>query len=300
MNVYRVRSIVEIETKGGNLRQVFSSADAVKGVDWIEHFNGQPYTKPRKKMTFTLDKPKLKRADFLNFAWKVLICNERAMNVVGDVLRASGDVFPVAVKGEKEKYFLCNPTNLLKHAFDEKNSNYVKLPTHSVLMAPAFHANKIPADVQLFKMPQESGIYCVERTGRAEDGEFKALVDRHGFTGLQFKLMWSDGKGPTKQKATKGKTRVIEAPTPPKKSAAMDRPLKAAERKDIDLSIERGYGHLKLDPTTPPAKTQRSIRKLIDGIAAGKKKLNGDTVKDIAVNVGCLWGQTVCDAAGSL
>jgi len=35
--------------------------------------------------------------------------------------------------------------------------------------------------VQLFKLPQKSDIYCVERTGRAEDGEFKALFAQSGF-----------------------------------------------------------------------------------------------------------------------
>jgi hypothetical protein len=302
VNVYRVRSIVEVETKGGNLRQIYSSVDKsrLSGIDWIEHFNGKPYTLPWKTVTFFLDKPKLKRADFLNFAWKVLVCNERAMNVLGDVLRGAGDVFPAAVAGDKEKYFFCNPTNLLKGAFDKANSEYVKLPTHKTLMAPAFHAKKIPADVQLFKTPQVSGIYCVERTGRAEDGEFKALVDQHQLTGLEFKLMWSDGKGPTKQKATKGKTKVIKppAPPPPPKAKVAERPLKASEKKDVELSIARGYEALKLKPKTPADKTQSAIRKYIDSVALGKRKLSSRQATDAAVNVGCLWGQTICDAAG--
>jgi hypothetical protein len=38
------------------------------------------------------------------------------------------------------------------------------------------------------------------------------------------------------------------------------------------------------------------MRKAIDAIALGKKKVSKNTVLDLAVNLGCLWGQTVCDA----
>ena len=37
-------------------------------------------------------------------------------------------------------------------------------------------------------------IYCLERSGDPYDGEFKALVEEHDLTGLEFELIWSDRK----------------------------------------------------------------------------------------------------------
>jgi hypothetical protein len=35
-------------------------------------------------------------------------------------------------------------------------------------------------------------MYCVEFTGDPDDGEFKAVVEHHGLTGLEFELVWTD------------------------------------------------------------------------------------------------------------
>jgi hypothetical protein len=85
---------------------------------------------------------------------------------------------------------------------------------------------------------------------------------------------------------------------PARTGGGSDRPLKPGEKKDVELSIARGYKHLKLSPGTAPATTQRAIRDLIDSIVLGKKKVGARTLTDLSVNIGCLWGQTVCDAAG--
>jgi hypothetical protein len=36
----------------------------------------------------------------------------------------------------------------------------------------------------------------------------------------------------------------------------------------------------------------------IDAVSLGKKQLKKDAVLDLAINLGCLWGQTVCDEQG--
>ncbi len=59
-------------------------------------------------------------------------------------------------------------------------------------------ADKMPAlpglEAWVFKIPdaRRTNMYCVEFTGDPDDGEFKALVEHHGLTGLQSKLVWSD------------------------------------------------------------------------------------------------------------
>ena len=163
------------------------------------------------------------------------------------------------------------------------------------LHVPAFHADRIGPKLKLFKIPENYGlsIYCVERTGDANDGEFKAIVDTHGLTGLRFKLVWTDGKGPVGKKSMRA-----AATKKPDKPKMLDRPLNAKEQRDIDLSIKRGYKYLKLDPKSSPKKTQEAMLNAIDAVSLEKKKLKKDAVLDLAVNLGCLWGQIVCDELG--
>lgn len=298
MKVYVVRSICEVEVPGRSLRQVYASVDRTSSkLDLVEYFDGKPYPKSWKPVTLRLDKPGLRRADFLNFGWKVLLCGPRTMEVVGDLLRTSGELFPVSVAGEARAYQLLNVTRMLKTALDAKRSEFRGGPGHKALRVPAFHGDRIGTDVSLFKIPQNFGgsIYCVERTGEPEGGEFKALVEHHGLTGLEFKLVWSDVKTPKSSVAANPRRAKLG---PARRATGSDRPLNAAEMKDITLSIARGHKHLKLTPGALALKVQQAIRDLIDPIALGRKKVGSKTVTDLAVNVGCLWGQTVCDVAG--
>src|SRR4051794_2123106 len=85
---------------------------------------------------------------------------------------------------------------------------------------------------------------------------------------------------------------------PKTKSKNSDRPLTAAEAKDIRLSVARGYKHLKLKPDTSAEKVQEAICAAIDAINLGKKKATAKVVEDMGINLGCLWGQTICDKLG--
>lgn len=305
MNVYRVRSSCEVDVPGKDPRQVYAAAPGrPRGVDMVDHFNGKPYPKKWPAVTLALDRPKLPRPDFFCFDYKVLLCGPRAVDVAGDLLRASGELFPLKIRGADGPCQLLNVTTLLKQALDPAKSVYdERYPDYQPLEVPAFRANKIGQRVCLFKIPQNSGtIYCVERTGQAEDGEFKALVEHHGLTGLRFSLIWSDGKGPKPPVAAEPKNAKVATARTGRAARAnplgSDRPLNAGEKKDVVRSIARGYKHLKISPSTSPAESQRAIRDLIDRIVRGQQKVTPKTSTDLAVNLGCLWGQTVCDNAG--
>ena len=62
--------------------------------------------------------------------------------------------------------------------------------------------------------------------------------------------------------------------------------------------MRRGYEHLKLSPRSSAGATQAAVRAAIDAVASGAKKPGTDAIVDLAVNLGCLWGQTVCDELG--
>ena len=65
--------------------------------------------------------------------------------------------------------------------------------TFRLLSKPAFHGKRFGGEC-LFKIPEGGAhrIYCLERSGEADDGEFKALVEHHKLTGLEFTLVWTD------------------------------------------------------------------------------------------------------------
>jgi hypothetical protein len=201
LNVYRIRSACEVERPGKGLRQIYASAPgSPRGLDLVEHFDGKPYpAKWPASVTLALHKPKLPRPDFIAFRPKVLLCGARAVEVVGELMRSSGELFPVKVRGVDGTCQLLNVTRLLGRALDPAKSVYREGDrSYRPLKRPAFRADKIGRDVSLFKLPQNHGnaIYCVERTGDPDDsGEFKALVELHGLKGLEFDLVWSSGDG---------------------------------------------------------------------------------------------------------
>ena len=59
---------------------------------------------------------------------------------------------------------------------------------------------------------------------------------------------------------------------PKAKSKNSDRPLTAAEAKDIRQSVTRGYKFLKLKPEASAEQVQDAIYAAIDAVCLGKKK----------------------------
>ena len=82
------------------------------------------------------------------------------------------------------------------------------------------------------------------------------------------------------------------------KSKNSDWPLIATEEKDIRLSVTRGYKQLKLKPDSDAEIVQEAICLAIDDICLGKKKATAKMIEDMGINLGCLWGQTICDKLG--
>lgn len=78
-----------------------------------------------------------------------------------------------------------------------------------------------------------------------------------------------------------------------------ERPFTADEEADIRVSVTRGYEHLKLEPGAISAQqTQQAIRDEIDAMLHRKKKATKKLTRELGVNLGCLWGQTICDPLG--
>jgi hypothetical protein len=111
---------------------------------------------------------------------------------------------------------------------------------------------------------------------------------------------------PTKRRVSTKSGAAKKSPaTPRKKEVApmtqeiTERPLQPVEEEDIQISIKRGYKYLKLDPRkTSAEKAQAAIAHALDEVFLSNKKPTPKAIEDLAMNLGSLWGQTICDSLG--
>ena len=73
-----------------------------------------------------------------------------------------------------------------------------------------------------------------------------------------------------------------------------DRALREDERKEIAECIKAAYDFLKVNPkAASTAAVQKAIYNAIDEIIRSRKRLTTKLETDLALNLGCLWGETV-------
>ena len=195
MKVFRVTDV----SGSGTTRQKHASlgppSDRIIGRD-LNEFEGKPYSKAWRPYKVYLDKPRLPRPDFFAFDSKVLVCNERAVELVGEPMAMAGELLPIKVEGEKTTLYLLNITECINVVNPKKSQWRDVGGKYKTLETPAFRRDRFGEHTSLFKIPDDYGlrIHCLERSGDPYDGEFKALVEEHGLTGLEFELIWTDRK----------------------------------------------------------------------------------------------------------
>ena len=175
MRVYRLTTRYGTPDRVRGTPQVFRSLGGCVGGEprwFLDAFRGKPLARRWRPVRYWLDRPLLPRPDFFLHGG-FLICGERAMTLAADALEMSGESFPVEVENEPGPWHLYHVTNCI-NALDPDRFG----------------------EESLFKIPEDHGLhtYCLERTGDPDDGEFKALAERHALTGLDFVPVWeSDG-----------------------------------------------------------------------------------------------------------
>jgi hypothetical protein len=168
-----------------------------------ENFEGHPFPKKWRRVELHFSEPLWPRADFYNFGLGNFVCTERAKSIVGPLLSKVGEFLPVMIEGESETHYFYNVTDCgayedpIQSVWECRVDDPEKLhnPTKSRLKAPAFDPSQLRKRT-IFKIPKKPAIYCVERTTKASDKEFKASVEHHKLTGLRFRLAWSESTGP--------------------------------------------------------------------------------------------------------
>jgi len=161
-----------------------------------ECLNGVPFKKVWKTPTFYIEKPLVPKPNFFN-AVLGIVCDEKAREIAGEAMEMAGEFLPIRVEGEKGQYWIYNITNTI-NVVDHKKSNWQEYgsdPNDQILRRPAFVAARFGEET-IFKIREDRGarMYCVEFTGDPDDGEFKAVVEHNGLTGLEFELVWTDEK----------------------------------------------------------------------------------------------------------
>jgi hypothetical protein len=112
-----------------------------------------------------------------------------AMQRVGDVLRACGELLPVTYEADSGgrdtfHWFRCltvidarDDSKTIGKRYSDNPVSYVRIDRY------AFFADRI-GDALLFHLPQGTTLFCTEA--------FKKLIDDSGLVGLSFQLRWSD------------------------------------------------------------------------------------------------------------
>ncbi len=135
-------------------------------------------------------------ADFHSFGPGALVCSERAKDTAC-ALEDEGEFLPVKIRGVRGRYHLFNTMNCRSYLNSKKTvwKKSRKISSANQIVKHSFWADRIGDDC-LFKLLEEGAVthYCIERTGDPHDGEFKALIESAGLTGVAFKKVWSGGR----------------------------------------------------------------------------------------------------------
>ena len=135
--------------------------------------------------------PRAKRGNFFNcIGGDPLICDERAVDEIGDVLEKCAELLPLPVDGET--LYVVNVLPCL-NLLDVERSVWRGEPGRSTIKAFAFHPTRMQR-YPLFKIPETINTSVLTCEGVLDpEFNFKPRVEEAGLTGLLFKILWTDG-----------------------------------------------------------------------------------------------------------
>jgi hypothetical protein len=75
-------------------------------------------------------------------------------------------------------------------------------------------------------------------------------------------------------------------------------PLDEQTAREVLAAVVRAKARLSLPGDASPAKVQQAIYEFVDTWLTSKAARKGQDATDVALELGCAWGQSVCDALG--
>lgn len=203
MNVYRVTTFAKPQGTKFQYYAQLSCKKADESFLSTEHFEGRPFPKKWRQVVLHFDEPLWPRADFYHLGLGNFVCNERVKTIIGPVMEKCGEFLPVSIEGENGIHYIYNVTNSvscldLVHSIwncDVDDKDELEDPPSALLAEPAFDIRKVE-NKTIFKIPENSEIYCAEDSTGSSRKAFKALVEHHKLSGLRFELAWDGKIGP--------------------------------------------------------------------------------------------------------
>ncbi len=200
MRVYKISTIAK--PKGSPFKEYAGLHADDKVWNFIvtpecEGFMGVPLKAKWKVQDFYIDEPLAPIPNFFHIGVGAFACDQKARKLAGEPLEMSGEFLPIKIEGQKGKFWIYNCTNCI-NVVDVKKSKWRKFgpgPNDRMMERPAFFGSRFGEET-IFKIPEDRAtvVYCVEFTDDPDDGEFKAVVEQHGLTGLVFEEVWTDTK----------------------------------------------------------------------------------------------------------
>jgi hypothetical protein len=127
----------------------------------------------------------LPAGDFVGITASEIGVTPKALAIVGDALRACGELLSVDCPDHPDPLLWFHPTQIVD-ALDVAHSDARPIGDSGKLFVSrfGFFADRL-GDAVIFKVPQSRGFtFCTDT--------FKSLVESNGLTGLSFGLAWSD------------------------------------------------------------------------------------------------------------
>ena len=193
MKVYAISRLAKPKGRYQNYALLDLQERDAKLLNLAKVFHGRPFPREWKPLELYNTTPLRPKADFYGFGggW---VCSERAVELAGEPLEMCGELLTVSIQGESGRFFIFNCTNCMNVLDPIKSqwSTYGPDGEYKHLDQPAFYPERFD-ETCLFKIPEDgaSTTYCLQRSGEADEGDFKAIVELHSLTGLKFDLVWS-------------------------------------------------------------------------------------------------------------
>jgi hypothetical protein len=112
-----------------------------------------------------------------------LIVNEKTKQFIGDYLQRFGKLIPITVEGELWYSYVV--TNVLEGVVDVDKSVVSKSGT---LKKPAFFIEKLPAESQIFKIP-ENGLLKIY-FNKSDHDSIVGLLDKYSLDAGEIPVIW--------------------------------------------------------------------------------------------------------------
>ena len=125
----------------------------------------------------------LRVPDIGHFTPGSVIVNERASQCIGDYLRRFGDLNEIQVEGETWYNYVIS--NVLSGVVDEERSEKSR---SGIIKKVVFRADRLPADSQIFKVPETQRINIYFNAGSGDS--LASLIEEHELEAGDISEIW--------------------------------------------------------------------------------------------------------------